>query len=513
MKSYAQLGMPYLRAPTMRTVPLYATSIILTTAIIIVLFSIRGPPSLDFLDTTPLNSAKKHPDEPLPVTQSGWSFDFKRDARNFGLDEEQCLAAFPDFYKEIDRALQYRREVAGKIKPEELEVDWRPDGMMRAMIHDNQLYIIDAHGLDPPNHRARAIATLNAIQRALTASAIPLPDIEFTFSVHDDAHTSEDDTHTTWAYSRKAHQTSLWLMPDFGLWAWPDVNIRSYSELRTQLALSESHFLDKIPKLVWRGSLAVGSHDVRAGLVEHAANQPWSDVMELDWSDKSNINSRLLSMSDHCEYMFVAQTEGNTYSGRLKFLLNCHSILFSHKLDWIENYHHLMQPTGELQNFVQVKRDYSDLPKKITRLLDPKEVQRTELIADNARKIFRERYLTPAAEACYWRALIRGWASVQDFEPSFWWEVTETTAEGKTLKWKPRGTPFESYAIMEEVEWELPAKGRRICIDKDEEEKAEEPQVEQAQEPIEVPTGMQTEQQGDDLVPQQADVPVDEQTR
>jgi len=477
IKPPARPGLPYLPPPIMRTLRLYAISILLTIAVIVVLFTTRGPPSLEFIAGRRLwKPVTKHVDNGPPLsTQSGWTFDYKRDARNFGLDEEQCQIAFPDLYKEIDRAVAHRKEIGKKITLGDMDVEWRSDGMVRAMIHDNQLYIIDAHGVQTPNHRPRTIATLNAIQRALTAYQGTLPNIEFTFSVHDWALVDDAENRTLWAYTRKAHHTSLWLMPDFGFWGWPDVNIRSFSEVHNILANSESPFSQKIPKIVWRGSLAVGSHDVRAGLVEHAAGQPWSDVLEIDWSNATNIHQRLLSMSDHCKYMFVAQTEGNTYSGRLKFLLSCHSILFSHQLDWIENYHHLLQAAGDDQNYVQVQRDYSDLQEKITPLLDRHNLRRTQLIADNARRIFRERYLTPAAEACYWRALIRGWAEVQGFEPQFWEEEingddvsrgseSPTREDGKKKK-RPRGAPFEAYAIMEEVEWAMPARGRKICID------------------------------------------------
>ena len=49
----------------------------------------------------------------LPLS-SGWVFDYKRDARNHGLSEEPCLAAFSKMYKEIDRAADYRRKM-GRI--------------------------------------------------------------------------------------------------------------------------------------------------------------------------------------------------------------------------------------------------------------------------------------------------------------------------------------------------------------------------------------------------------------
>ncbi|KAF2768113.1 hypothetical protein EJ03DRAFT_352380 [Teratosphaeria nubilosa] len=397
-------------------------------------------------------------------------FNYKRDGKQYGLTDEQCSAAFPELYKEIDRAVAYRERV-GKIAAEEVEVGWRGDGMVRAMIFKNQLYIIEAHGVWDHNHRPRALATMHALNRAITASSEKLPDIEFSFSTHDSALLDLRANWTTWSYSRlsndEINQESLWLMPDFGNWGWPDVGLRSYTELQTALDTDEFEFREKIPQLVWRGSTAVGSKDVRAGLIEHTNDQKWSDVQTLDWSNKTDIDSKLLAMEDHCDYMFTAQTEGNTYSGRLKYLLNCNSVLIAHELNWVEHFHHLLKSSGPKQNYVKVKRDFSDLSKKMKGLLDPVNIAASEAIATNARRIFREQYLTPAAEACYWRALIRGWSSVQGFEVQAYEPdaLHDDWQGGRRSTKRVRGTPFESYAIMEEVDWALPAKGRKICID------------------------------------------------
>ncbi|KAK5133218.1 hypothetical protein LTR08_008053 [Meristemomyces frigidus] len=400
-----------------------------------------------------------------PAT-AAWEFDYRRDGGKQGLSEEQCAAAFPELYVEVDRAVAYRIRV-GNVTLDDLDVGWRGDGIVRARIYDNQLYIIDAHGVWDHNHRPRSIATLHALNRAISAAREPLPDIEFTFTDHDSALIDPNSNHTTWSYSRLAHQESLWLMPDFGFWAWPDVGLRSYRELQMALDYDEDDFLDKVPKLVWRGSLSVGSHAARVGLLEHSANQPWGDVQTLDWSNKSDIDSKLLTMEDHCSYMFTAQTEGNTYSGRLKYLLNCHSILLSHELQWIEHYHHLLRPAGMDQNYIKLKPDFRDLPKIMKNLLKLDHLLKAKTIADNARRTFRERYLTPAAEACYWRALVTGWASVQGFEPRVWEEreAADDWRGGKRFKKRVRGVPFESYVIMEEVDWAIPTKPRRVCIE------------------------------------------------
>ena len=70
-------------------------------------------------------------------------------------------------------------------------------------------------------------------------------------------------------------------------------------------------------------------------------------------------------------------------------------------------------------------------------LADPAEAQR---IADNSVATFRERYLTPAAEACYWRSLWEGYAQVSE-PPTLW-----TT--GKEESKKKRGLRYETFALL-----------------------------------------------------------------
>lgn len=69
-------------------------------------------------------------------------------------------------------------------------------------------------------------------------------------------------------------------------------------------------------------------------------------------------------------------------------------------------------------------------------LANPAEAQR---IADNSVATFRERYLTPAAEACYWRSLWEGYAEVS--EPQTLWD---RKTEGK----KNRGLRYETFMLL-----------------------------------------------------------------
>lgn len=106
-----------------------------------------------------------------------------------------------------------------------------------------------------------------------------------------------------------------------------------------------------------------------------------------------------------------------------------------HKREWIEPYHGLLIPSGPEQNYVEVERDFSDLESKML-----------ELLADPTRasaNVFRDRFLSPAAQACYWRRMIESWATVS-FVPEGW-EVVRT--KGKETR-KLRGVPFESFAYV-----------------------------------------------------------------
>jgi hypothetical protein len=106
------------------------------------------------------------------------------------------------------------------------------------------------------------------------------------------------------------------------------------------------------------------------------------------------------------------------------------------KRKWIEPHHSLLVSAGPNQNFLEVEEDFSDLEPKVLELLNDQE--RSERIAQNSVDTFRDRYLTPVAQACYWRQLISGWAEV-----SFIPDKSVTVGAGSGLL--SRGVPFETF--------------------------------------------------------------------
>ena len=292
--------------------------------------------------------------------------------------------------------------------------------------------------------RTRAKATLFSLHRALTSfgKKESLPNIEFIFTADDFA---SDPTSPIWSYSKRDSDPSIWLMPDFGYWSWPEVQIGSYGDIRSRIRAIDNQlpFQEKRKQLLWRGSVAPNP-EIRSKLLKTAVGQSWASIKVIDWDDENDVRFNLLPMEDHCKYMFLAHTEGRSFSGRGKYLLNCRSVVVSHKLEWKEAHHAALISSGPQANYIQVERDYSDLNRKIEFLIDHPET--AERIAENAVKTFRDRYLTPAAEGCYWRELVRKYASVSGFEPVLGEDGEEDDRSGRK---KLRGMKFEDWVLTD----------------------------------------------------------------
>ncbi|KAJ5937509.1 hypothetical protein N7454_003851 [Penicillium verhagenii] len=380
-------------------------------------------------------------------SNGSWDFVVGRDGQNHGLSEEQCQIAFPRLFIEIDKSAQLNQETL--ISYKDLDSRTVEDGMVRGIIDQGELYVVDYAAMPVTGTRARS--TLNSLHRALKAypDRRLLPSIEFTFTTEDFAE-NPTGPGPIWAYSKREGDDSVWLMPDFGYWAWPEVQIGPYHEVRRRIAAIDDGealpdgtilpglaFQDKKKQLVWRGSLATNPA-IRSKLLKTALSRSWGSVRVIDWDDDNDIRYNLLPMEDHCRYMFVAHTEGRSFSGRGKYLLNCRSVMISHPLVWREAHHGALISSGADANYLEVDQNFGDLSTKIDYLIDNPQV--AERIADNAVRTFRDRYLTPAAESCYWRHLVRQYALVSDFKPVLF----STDRDGKK---SPRGVPFETWLL------------------------------------------------------------------
>ena len=367
-----------------------------------------------------------------------WEFDVRRDGDNYGLSHSQCSTAFPKLYSDIDEMVA-RRNNNRIAKAEFDSVDGdHVTSSIRTMVYDDELYIIRDDGL--AKLQSRGFATLHAINRALLAfpDRTRLPNCEFRINVGDYAGQGND---SLWVYTKPMdlETENLWLMPDFGMYDWPEAMIGSYTKSRRDMRAIEEEvpWKQKTRQLVWRG-FVYPHYQSRVDFLGVAQDKPWADVA----TESVNApDSHMLPIADFCRWMFVADIKGASWSGGAKYKHNCHSVFVSHPIAWREIYTGAMVDSGPEQNWVSIQDDWSNLEETMQDLIaNPIKAKR---IADNSVRILRDRYLTPAAEACYWRRLIQGYASVS-FEPDLY--------EGDKRTW--RGTLFSSVALMGRTKWE-----------------------------------------------------------
>lgn len=74
------------------------------------------------------------------ISDGEWQFNSSRDANNYALNSDQCLAAFPKMFTEIDKSVAQRKEANNPITFKEIDSRKRlGQGMARAMIYKGEV--------------------------------------------------------------------------------------------------------------------------------------------------------------------------------------------------------------------------------------------------------------------------------------------------------------------------------------------------------------------------------------
>jgi hypothetical protein len=373
-----------------------------------------------------------------------WGFDPDLHANVHTLTNEQCDIAFPKLYHSLEQSAERRR--GKKISSQEIGIE-RGRCMLRVMIYDGELFVIDSGFpercyVENGNERERILGTLAQIDRSLATSPNSdpsVPNIEFSLSLDDLPRRSKEHG-TFFAYTRQEGRVydDIWLMPNYAYWSWNYTHAPSWNTLRREIAQTEKEvsWQKKDPRVVWRGKVKMA--ELRKELLRVSDGKRWSDIKPVVINDASDAHQRdVMDPKDFCRYKFTVQTEGTSYSGRLKYLQLCRSALITHPLQWQEFHTHLMRLAGPDINFIEASENFANLESAMEYYA--KHDDEAEEIARNSHETFARRYLTPAAVTCYWRRLFWTWASVQGSEPQLY---TRDKRGTKVM----RGTPWTAFA-------------------------------------------------------------------
>jgi len=246
-----------------------------------------------------------------------WQFQFGRDDDNAGLSDSQCKSAFPGLFEDIYRAVKLRVDQNTSISVSDLDSINVSVGMVRAMIIDGKLSILESQYMDS-DHRKKGLAILSSIYRSITISERRIPNVEFVFSIEDMV---QHPAQPLWSLTRRPQDEQLWLIPDFGFWSWDIEDLGTFDSVVEQVVRDEAKlpWEDKIQKLVWRGSVR-RAPKLRRALLDASKSKPWNGVEILN-EMALNVFNNYLSAADQCKYMFVAHLEGGLSFPSLKAFL------------------------------------------------------------------------------------------------------------------------------------------------------------------------------------------------
>ncbi len=246
----------------------------------------------------------------------------------------------------------------------------------------------------------------------------------------------------------------------------------------------------KISKAVWRGTAwfnSVHNPRLRQNLLAVSKGKAWADVEPLEWVGDNGNATNALPIEDFCRYKYVLHTEGVAYSGRFQFLQMCASVVLTPPIQWLQHTTHLVRPlfsssldlaavrskarakaagsgsrSGVTFGAADEGRHGWKPSERIRNAWPPCNIRQEKRIlclspptgptwrkrspgwritrklrrgiARRQRTLFADGgYFSPAAEVCYWRALVRGWAKVARTEGEDWNEI--------------EGVPFETFSL------------------------------------------------------------------
>lgn len=388
--------------------------------------------------------------------------------RDRTMNDEKCRKEFPLLYPQLDELMRYWQTRGGISKEmiDENEKGAAPHwGHARLIIRRGKVYIrAFKEGAETRNS-----ALVHLIQQAVEswpdggiAKDDTLPTLDLILSPGDRDIFPNQASWTVTKSIKDHRHTGKWLIPDFGFVGWPEAGIASFEEFLDQATEQEELYpwYRKHTRAFWRGFANV--YAVRKDLIErtdikkHPERERWADVHETTFHpDGKGEWYPLVTLPEHCQHKYLIHVEGNSYSGRSRYLLSCHSVTIAHPLEWTQHFHPALNnfTDSSNQNYVQLPGPFfegleevvhelrisdgmteSEPERKMTKdgkIIPPVKILNyngAQKIADNALRTLRYRYLTPAATMCYTRAALRHYA--ESLNTTSWNNVGPTVKAG-----------------------------------------------------------------------------------
>lgn len=376
----------------------------------------------------PLSSLFPHYISPLPPAKGTQPSLSPRLQNDLHLSQSTCKAEFSRLYPQL-----IANQIAWKSKGGILYADVKNaadncrHGCVHLIIKHGQIFI----RAQKKDWQSRVRSTLQLLDKAYSGASehekALMEATELVISTADfDGFTDPNSRGAGWVLDKRVNDTQgQYLFPDFSFASWPEAGIPSYQEFRRQAQQvnAETPWKSKTNPAFWRGDALAGQNikprESLLSVATGAGTETWSDVKQTSFWVSGPSIEKIVSPPEHCRHKFLIHSEGVAYSGRSKFILSCQSAVVMHALEWEQHFHPALisDVTSPDQNHLLLPGSYFEaLPETIKSLIAQEVSGTTALttgqrIAANAKRTLTDRYLTPAATACYIRAALISYSS------------------------------------------------------------------------------------------------------
>ncbi|CBQ73577.1 conserved hypothetical protein [Sporisorium reilianum SRZ2] len=354
-----------------------------------------------------------------------------RKQNDLHLSQPVCRAEFSRLYPQL-AANEAAWKAKGGVRFEDVQnaAQHCRHGCVHLVIRDGQIFI----RAQEKDWQSRVRSTLQLLQSAYLGASEEerevMEGVELVISTADfDGFTDAASRGAGWVLDKRVNDTQgQYLFPDFSFASWPEAGIPSYPEFRRAAARVNAAvpWASKANRAFWRGDALAGSSiPARESLLAVAtgpATASWSDVKRTSfWESAPDIGS-IVAPHDHCRHKFLIHSEGVAYSGRSKFVLSCASAVVLHALQWQQHFHPALvaDPLSPDHNHIRLPGTlFEHLPATMRALIAEETglhygETTGERVAKNAKRTLTDRYLTPAATACYVRAALMSYSAVME---------------------------------------------------------------------------------------------------
>jgi len=253
-----------------------------------------------------------------------------------------------------------------------------------------------------------------------------IPNMEFLIHVGDSVDMKRNITHPSkcpvfgFAKKRKkvmndTNADGVVRIPCFSFWSWPEARITRWDQkiISIKQAGDSITFDKRKSQLFWRGA-RTGHRTAFVAITEK--HRQIMDISFMNWQRSGflgiSVHKQYRTLEQHCNYKYLLHLEGNTFSGRLKYLLLCGSPVIFAKIDgWEEFWYHLLK---HQENIIILDSLDEALLLNMTNYLFENS-ERASRIGMNGRNIVLK-YLNEQAVICYMRNVLLAYSKLVDYQ-------------------------------------------------------------------------------------------------